>query len=210
MNLSRLGTIEKIQAFLAGTVEVAFSTPIDEAALRDFVMGVIRQFGYFRLNKGKRGILFAYMQHVTGYSRQHVSRLIAQYRDTRSLKPLARASRTSFTRKYETEDVVLLAETDRLHDTLSGPATKVLFIRALTIFDDTRFARLSQISVSHLYNLRASAPYRKERLVCKGTRPSPVAIGVRKAPNPQGLPGYIRIDTVHRTHNILPIIIRQK
>lgn len=198
MNLSKLSTIEKIQAFLAGTVEVAFSTPSDEAALRDFVMGVIRQFGYFRLNKGKRGILFAYMQHVTGYSRQHVSRLIAQYRDTRSLKPLARASRTSFTRKYETEDVVLLAETDRLHDTLSGPATKVLFIRALTIFDDTRFARLSQISVSHLYNLRASAPYRKERLVCKGTRPSPVAIGVRKAPNPQGLPGYIRIDTVHQ------------
>jgi hypothetical protein len=34
--------------------------------------------------------------------------------------------------------------------------------------------------------------------VWRGTRPSPVAIGIRKAPAPQGLPGYIRIDTVHQ------------
>src|SRR6266446_4340992 len=54
------------------------------------------------------------------------------------------------------------------------------------------------LSVSHLYNLRASELYRKHRLVCNGTRPAPLAIGVRKAPAPQGLPGYIRIDTVHQ------------
>jgi hypothetical protein len=34
--------------------------------------------------------------------------------------------------------------------------------------------------------------------VCKGTRPSAVKIGIRKAPSPQGRPGYIRIDTVHQ------------
>ena len=94
--------------------------------------------------------------------------------------------------------MALLAETDSLHDTLSGPATKVLLIRAATMFGDLRFARLSQISVSHLYNLRASEPYRKQRRVWRGTRPSPVAIGKRQAPAPQGLPGYIRIDTVHQ------------
>lgn len=125
-------------------------------------------------------------------------RLIAQYRDTQSLKPLDRASRTSFARKYSSEDVTLLAETDSLHNTLSGPATKVLLIRAFATFGDSRFARLSQISVSHLYNLRASDPYRKQRPVWQRTRPSPVAIGIRKAPAPQGLPGYIRIDTVHQ------------
>jgi hypothetical protein len=94
--------------------------------------------------------------------------------------------------------VALLAETDSLHDTLSGPATKVLLTRALQHFGDQRFARVSQISVSHLYNLRASAPYRKQRQLWRGTRPSPIAIGIRKAPAPQGLPGYIRIDTVHQ------------
>ena len=91
-----------------------------------------------------------------------------------------------------------MAETDSLHDALSGPATKVLLLRAFTVFGDARFARLAQLSVSHLYNLRASEPYRKLRLVWRGTRSSPVAIGVRKAPAPAGLPGYIRIDTVHQ------------
>ncbi len=138
------------------------------------------------------------MQRLTSYSRQHLSRLIAQYRDTKLLKPLKRASRTSFTRTYGPTDVALLAEIDGLHDTLSGPATKVLLIRAATIFGDLRFTRLSQISVSHLYNLRTSELYRKQRLVCTGTRPAPVAIAIRKAPAPQGLPGYIRIDTVHQ------------
>ena len=92
----------------------------------------------------------------------------------------------------------MLAELDALHDTLSGPATKVLALRAYARFGDARYARLAEISVSHLYNLRASAGYRKQRLVWRGTRPSAVVIGIRKAPAPQGVPGYIRIDTVHQ------------
>ena len=198
MNETKLETNEQIQEFLSGTAEVTFSIPNDEPTLRAFVAAVIKRFSYFRRRKGHRGVLLAYLRRLTGYSRQHLSRLLVQYRDTRSLKPRVRASRTSFTRHYGPAEVALLAETDSLHDTLSGPATKVLLLRALTLFGDTRFARLAQISVSHLYNLRASEPYRKLRIVCRGTRPSPVVIGVRKAPAPQGVPGYIRIDTVHQ------------
>lgn len=198
MNEAKLETIEQIQEFLTGTAAVTFSIVHDEAALHNFVATVIRRFGYFSRRKGQRSVLLAYLRRLTGYSRQHLSRLLVQYRDTRSLKPRVRASRTSFGRRYGPADVALLAETDSLHDTLSGPATKVLLRRALTLFGDVRFARLAQISVSHLYNLRASEPYRKLRLVWHGTRPSPVAIGLRKAPAPQGLPGYIRIDTVHQ------------
>ena len=198
MNVSRLETIEQIREFLNGTDEVAISNPADESTLRTFVATVIRRYRYFRLTKGQRGVLFAYMRRLTGYSRQHLSRLIAQYRKTKSLKPLKRASPTSFARTYGPEDVALLAEIDSLHDTLSGPATKVLLMRAFATFGDSRLARLSRISVSHLYNLRASDLYGKHRLVRKGTRPAPVAIGIRKAPAPQGLPGYIRIDTVHQ------------
>lgn len=161
MNVSRLETIEQIREFLSGTTEVAFANPADESTLRTFVTTVLRRYRYFSLSKGQRGVLFAYMQRLTGYSRQHLSRLIAQYRDTQCLKPLNRASGTSFARTYGPEDVALLAETDSLHDTLSGPATKALLIRAATPFGDSRYARLSQISVSHLYNLRASEPYRK-------------------------------------------------
>ena len=198
MNETKLETIEQIQEFLTGTAAVTFSISHDEAALHNFVAAVIRRFGYFSRCKGQRSVLLAYLRRLTGYSRQHLSRLLVQYRDTRSLKPRLRASRTSFVRRYGPAEVALLAETDSLHDTLSGPATKVLLLRALTLFGDTRFARLAQISVSHLYNLRASEPYRKLRIVCRGTRASPVVIGVRKAPAPQGVPGYIRIDTVHQ------------
>ena len=198
MNVSKLDTIEQIREFLDGTAEVAFSNPTDASALRAFVTTVLRRYRYFRLGKGPRGVLFAYMQRLTGFSRQHLSKLIAQYRDTQSLKPRRRVSRTSFARQYTAEDVALLAQTDSLHDTLSGPATKVLLRRAVDQFGDARYTRLSQISVSHLYNLRRSEPYRKQRLVWHRTRPAPVAIGIRKAPAPEGVPGYIRIDTVHQ------------
>jgi transposase InsO family protein len=198
MNESKLATIEQIAEFMAGTSSVVFSIPADESRLRAFVATVLKRFRYFGLAKGRRGVLFGYMRRLTGYSRQHLSRLIAQYRDTHSLKPLARVSRTSFARQYAPEDVALLAQTDSLHDTLSGPATQVLLRRAFEHFGDTRYAQLSRISVSHLYNLRASEPYLKQRRVWRGTRPTPIAIGVRKAPAPQGLPGYIRIDTVHQ------------
>ena len=204
MNVSKLDTIEQIKEFLEGTSEVAFSNPTDVAALRAFVATVLRRYRYFLLSKGPRGVLFAYMQRLTGYSRQHLSRLVAQYRNSQTLTPRKRVSRTSFARQYTAEDIALLAQTDSLHDTLSGPATKVLLRRALDQFGDGRYARLSQISVSHLYNLRGSEPYRKQRLVWHRTRPAPIAmalgqpLGIRKAPAPQGLPGYIRVDTVHQ------------
>ena len=180
MNVSKLETIEQIREFLEGTAAVAFSNPTDTSALRTFVATVLRRYRYFRLSKGPRGVLFAYMRRLTGYSRQHLSKLIAQFRDTRSLTPRKRVGRTSFVRQYTIEDVALLAQTDSLHDTLSGPATKVLLRRAVERFGDGRYARLSQISVSHLYNLRRSEPYRKQRLVWHRTRPAPVAIGIRK------------------------------
>lgn len=198
MNEARLETIEQIQEFLAGTADIAFTVPTEEAKRHRFVVTVLKRFRYARLAKGHRGVLFAYLQRLTGYSRQHLSRLLAQYRETRSLQPRARANRTSFACKYNAADVALLAELDRLHDTLSGPATKVLAWRAYTRFADPRYARLAEISVSHLYNLRASTGYRQHRVLWHQTRPSPIKIGIRKAPAPHGLPGYIRIDTVHQ------------
>ena len=41
-------------------------------------------------------------------------------------------------------------------------------------------------------------PLRKQCMIHQATRPSRVLVGIRKAPAPQGLPGYIRIDTVHQ------------
>ena len=48
---------------------------------------VLQRFRYFSRPNGQRGLLFDYMQRLSGYSRQHLSRLIAQYRDTHSIEP---------------------------------------------------------------------------------------------------------------------------
>ena len=80
---------------------------------------MLKRYRYFRLSKAPRGVLFSYMQRLTGYSRQHVSKLIAQFRDTQSLKPRKRISRTSFTRQYTAKDVALLAQTDSVHEWLA-------------------------------------------------------------------------------------------
>jgi transposase InsO family protein len=57
---------------------------------------------------------------------------------------------------------------------------------------------LAEISVAHLYNLRGSAAYRQRAAEFTRTAPSGVAIGERRRPDPQGVPGYLRVDTVHQ------------
>jgi hypothetical protein len=57
---------------------------------------------------------------------------------------------------------------------------------------------LAGISVAHLYRLRNSEGYRKRNASYQPTRPTPIPIGERRKPQPQGCPGYLRIDTVHQ------------
>lgn len=70
--------------------------------------------------------------------------------------------------------------------------------RAFLVFDDVRFERLASISVSHLYNLRGGKQYQIKRRHWTKTRPTAIPIGQRRAPQPNGSSGYIRIDSVHQ------------
>src|SRR5258706_3525315 len=153
MNEAKLETIEQIREFLSGTAGVSFSISSNEVDLHAFIATVLTRFGYFKRRKSQRGVLFAYMRRLTGYSRQHLSRLLVQYRDTRSLKPQLRSSRTSFTRRYTPADVALLAETDALHDTLSGPATTVLLRRGLSPFGPRGLVRVAHPLGPHSFKL---------------------------------------------------------
>src|SRR5271157_5508218 len=55
-----------------------------------------------------------------------------------------------------------------------------------------------ELSAAHLYNLRRQQRYRERRLRYDKTKPTRVSIGERRRPNPQGRPGYLRVDTVHQ------------
>lgn len=68
--------------------------------------------------------------------------------------------------------------------------------RALLVFGDERFD-LAGISIAHLYNLRGEKQYQNKRRHWTKTRPTGLPIGQRRAPQPNGMPGYIRIDSVH-------------
>ena len=83
----------------------------------------------------------------------------------------------------------MLAEVDEAHETLSGTATQKILYRAFHEFGECAYARLAQLSVAHLYNLRKTGTYRKRRVVYQGTRPTAVSIGERRKPDPQGGPG---------------------
>jgi hypothetical protein len=62
------------------TAEWRKSNPVfsDESTLRAFVTTVIKRYRYFSLSKGERGVLLTYMRRMTGYSRQHLDRLVVQ------------------------------------------------------------------------------------------------------------------------------------
>jgi len=85
-----------------------------------------------------------------------------------------------------------------LHGTLSGPATKKLCERAWVRFGQTEYARLAGISVAYLYILRHSATYHGVRQHFDKTRPTVSSLGERRQPQPNGQPGYLRVDTVHQ------------
>jgi transposase InsO family protein len=70
--------------------------------------------------------------------------------------------------------------------------------RAFEVYGDARYERLAGLSVAHLYNLRRRSGYMARRLHWTKTRGAQVPIGERRAPSPDGRPGFIRIDSVHQ------------
>jgi transposase InsO family protein len=94
--------------------------------------------------------------------------------------------------------VALLASVDEAHETLSGPATRQILKREYVEYGQLEYERLATISVAQIYRLRKQAVYRQRRLQFNKTRPTPLAIGERRRPEPEGRPGYLRVDTVHQ------------
>lgn len=196
MNDARLHTLDQLRAFLNGTVAVGFSVGANERY--EFITRILRRFGYSRLGRADRGVVLRFLERVSGYSRAQITRLVGRGRRPGPLLKQYPAQRIGFKRTFTDADVLLLAYTDTLHGSLSGPATKKLMERAFTLFREPRYERLATISVAHLYNLRKRSRYQRQRRVWTKTRPVSLPIGERRAPTPNNRPGYLRLDTVHQ------------
>jgi transposase InsO family protein len=196
MNDKQLATLAQLQAFLDGTSVVDFALAPGERY--DFIARTVRRFGYRRLPRAGKSVVLRFLERVSGYSRQQITRLVKRGAGQLPLAKRYRASRTGFARTYTNADVRLLGATDTLHGTLSGLATRKLMERAYYLFADARYERLATISVAHLYNLRKRTGYLRYRQTWTKTRPVTIPIGERRAPAPNNQPGYLRVDSVHQ------------
>ena len=196
MNDEKLNTIEQVNQFLEGSEALEFGGVSIEERYR-WIEAVLVRFKYFHLRRAEKGVIRRYIEKVSGYSRAQVSRLIKQYNQRGRLRK-THCKRHRFPRKYMLTDIALLARTDELHDYLSGPATKKIMEREWAVYGHLDFRNISQISVAHLYNLRRSHLYRSINRRYTKTKPAVVKIAERARPNPEGKPGYIRVDTVHQ------------
>ena len=107
--------------------------------------------------------MIRFLLQVTDYSRQQLTRLINQYLKTGVVQLNKVHKPPGFKQKYGATDVALLAEMDERYDTPSGAVIKKLCERAYCIFNEDDYQNIANISVSHLYNLRHSAGYQKQR-----------------------------------------------
>ncbi len=194
----RLRTIGQLCAFVEGNEAVDFQ-PRDREEAYGFVRDTLDRFGYRHLGKHDKGVVLKFLVAATGISLQQTERLVRQWRETGAVRDRRGGSRgRPFARKYTAADIRLLAEVDEAYGQMSGLATREVLRRQFEVFGDPRFERLATISNGHVYNLRGSATYRAKRTVWTKTQGTAVAIGLRQAPEPEGRPGHVRVDTVHQ------------
>jgi hypothetical protein len=179
-------------------IENAEFKSFDKKESYRFIRKTVYNVKYSKLSKSDKSLVIKYISKVLGYSTIQSKRLIKKASRGILKDPLTTRNKTSFNRKYTDEDIQLLADFDGLANFPNGYALTESFRRMYEEFNDDKFIRLAYISNGHIYNLRKTNIYRKTALKFEHTKPvSQNMIGIREKPDPEGKPGYIRVDSVH-------------
>jgi hypothetical protein len=189
-------TGQQIDEFLTGSEGIGFAGE-SGAAIYAWTERLLVAQELLGQSRKQQGAIRKYASKVTGLSLPQITRLIRSYARTGRME-LRVSQRCRFPGKYTERDVTLLAEADRAHERLSGPATQRILRREHEEYGKAEYVRLAGISISHIYNLRGSLRYRRQAAVFEATRPSAISIGERRRPEPQGRPGFLRVNTVHQ------------
>lgn len=198
MNHLPLGSISQIEEFLKSShnLEMEIVSTKDKY---EFIKIVLLKTKYKKLTKKEKILVIKYLKFLTKYSKSQLKNLIKKWKQG-SLCFNPSRERNKFHSVYSARDIARLIETDVAHNCLSGQATKEIMGREFRIFKKTDFENISKISVSHLYNLRNhNRQYQSsDAMSFRKTNAAQVNIGLRRKPEPQGKPGYLRVDTVHQ------------
>lgn len=194
MNDEQLQTLDQVKEFIEGSQPLSFRGENTHEKY-EWIAEVLKRFRYPKLHKEGKGLIKSYILKVTGYSRAQLTRLIRLYLQSGKVQP-AKYQRHRFPQKYSAEDVALLAKTDELHGWLSGPATRKILERENEVYGHSEYASIAAISIAQIYNLRRSQRYGGKHYI--HTTRVISKIGERVKPESHGLPGQIRVDTVHQ------------
>ena len=188
--------LDQIRALLKATVELRFAGH-SRQEVYGWIEATLNEHGYRKQSREAKGVLREYISKITGLSRAQVTRLISRHAPCGEVKETI-YRRHRFASTYTRADVELLAAVDEAHDTLNGAATKKVMEREFSEYGKAEYERISKLSVAHIYRLRGSRTYRNRRVNFTKTKPTAVTIGERRCPQPEGRPGFLRVDTVHQ------------
>ena len=155
------------------------------------------KFHYFSESKKNKGIIKNYIINITGYSSGNIDKLVARKKKLGAVRLKERTQHT-FETFYTNQDIVLLAKVVNVYRGQNGQAIKKVLGEMYDLYDDDRFERLSHLSTSHLYNLKKKEVFKTYSLTYTKTNPVSTNIGERTKPEPNGKPGYVRVDSVHQ------------
>jgi len=79
LDSGRLVSLERLEEFLAATAGLSPRVAGGEPERQAHVCRVLGRFGYARLSRRHKGVVVRYLQHTSGYSRQHLVRLIGRF-----------------------------------------------------------------------------------------------------------------------------------
>lgn len=81
MNDKKIQTLDDVRVFLEGATEIEFSIENKDERYLCIQTSLLR-LRYSSLGRTERELILRYLERVSGYSRQAVTRLLGQYRKT--------------------------------------------------------------------------------------------------------------------------------
>ena len=187
---------QQIRQFLHSSQEIRFKGK-GRAEIYAWVARTLGRHGYSRQNRADKGLLRQYLVKMTGLSRAQITRLIQQYRQGGELQP-ARYRRHRFAASTRPPTSNCWRRWTRPTKPSAARPRARSSSGEYQQYQQREYERLAGISVAQIYRLRRRSAYRRRRLHFTKTRPTAVSIGERRRPDPQGRPGFLRVDTVHQ------------
>lgn len=191
----RLDNLKDLHDFLQGSKSLVLRLQTIEEKY-NFIDETIDKFDYVKLKKKDKKIVLKYLKKLTGYKKAQLTRLVSRASLGDLVRQKYQRSSETTNRIYLPSDIKLLEKTDEYHLRLSSHATQEILRREYEVFHKIDFKNISNVSISHIDNLRKNPVYKSTWV--NGTKAREVDIGTTMKPETNNLPGSIRVDTVHQ------------